>query len=64
MILNLLTQLLLDQVVLTRQLNAVSSYNVLPSEFSTRASEQNAREAILNDLARQIEQHVTLYLNR
>ena len=49
--------------VLKRKLYAVSSYNVLTSEFTTRVSEQNAREAILNDLARQIEQQITLYLN-
>lgn len=52
------------QNVLQRNIYAVSSYNVLESEFSTRVSEQNAREAILNDLARQIEQQITLYLNR
>ena len=53
-----------SQNVLQRNIYAVSSYNVLESEFSTRVSEQNAREAILNDLARQIEQQITLYLNR
>ena len=50
--------------VLKRSLNAVSSYNVLESEFATRVSEQNAREAILNDIARQVEQQIALYLNR
>lgn len=53
-----------EQNLLQRNLYATSSYNVLESEFSTRVSEQNAREAILNDLARQIEQQITLYLNR
>lgn len=50
--------------VLKRSIYAVSSYNVLTSEFTTRVSEQNAREAILNDLARQIERQITLYLNQ
>jgi LPS-assembly lipoprotein len=53
-----------SKAVLGRNLYAVSSYNVLESEFSTRVSEQSAREAILNDLARQIEQQITLYLNQ
>ncbi|NQZ14127.1 MAG: hypothetical protein HRT94_04785 [Alphaproteobacteria bacterium] len=59
-----LVDLKTGESVLKRSLNAVSSYNVLESEFATRVSEQNAREAILNDLARQIEQHIALYLNR
>lgn len=49
---------------LKRNLYAVSSYNVLESEFATRVSEQNAREAILNDLSRQIEQQIALHLSR
>ena len=59
-----LVDLKTGESVLKRSLNAVSSYNVLESEFATRVSEQNAREAILNDLARQIEQHIALYLNQ
>lgn len=53
-----------NEVILSRSLNAVTSYNVLESEFSTVVTEQSAREAALNDLARQIEQQVVLYLNR
>ncbi|MEM9469612.1 MAG: LPS assembly lipoprotein LptE [Pseudomonadota bacterium] len=52
------------ELILTRSLNGISSYNVLESEFATRVSEQNAREAVLNDLARQIEQHIALTLNK
>jgi len=62
------TMNLLDQKtgakLLTRNLSAVTSYNVLESEYSTIVTEQSAREAALNDLARQIEQQIVLYLNR
>lgn len=51
------------EVLLTRNLHAVSSYNVLGSEFATRVSEKNTRENALQDLARQIELHIGLYLN-
>ncbi len=51
-------------VLLTRTLNAVTSYNVLESEYSTIVTEQSARESALNDLARQIEQQISLYLKR
>ncbi len=52
------------EVVLTRKLHAVSSYNVLTSEFATRVSEQNTRENALNELARQIELQIGLHLRR
>lgn len=48
--------------VLQRSLQSITSHNVLESEFSTLVTEQSAREAALNDLARQIERHVSLYL--
>lgn len=50
--------------LLSQTLYSLSSYNVLASEFATRTSEQNARDAILNDLARKIEQRITLQLNK
>lgn len=50
--------------VLKRSLTAITSHNVLDSEFSTLVTEQSAREAALNDLARQIEQQIALFLNR
>ncbi len=53
-----------NDILLTRTLNAVTSYNVLESEYSTVVTEQSAREAALNDLARQIEQQLSLYLSR
>ena len=51
-------------VVLTRSLSAITSYNVLDSQFTTRISEQDVREAALADLARQIETQTILFLNR
>lgn len=51
-------------IVLKRSLTAITSHNVLDSEFSTLVTEQSAREAALNDMARQIEQQIALFLNR
>ena len=50
--------------VLTRTLSSINSYNVLESEFATRVTEDGARVSGLNDLARQIELNIVLYLNR
>lgn len=50
--------------VLEQSLSTTSSYNVLESEFATRVSADNARMSGLNDLARQIELALTLYLSR
>lgn len=50
--------------VLERNLIAITSHNVLESEFSTIVTEQSAREAALNDLARQTERHLALYFAR
>ncbi len=52
------------EIVLSRPLKAISSYNVLTSEFSTRVSAKNTRENALNDIARQIELQIALYLKR
>jgi len=53
-----------DQTVLSRSLKAITSYNVLGTQFATRISEADAREAALTDLARQVETQIALYLNR
>lgn len=50
-----------NQKILNRSITATTSNNVLESEFSTIVTEQAAREAALNDLARQIERHITLH---
>lgn len=59
-----LTDLNTNKVVLTRGVLAIGSHNVLESEFSTIVTEQSARESALNDLARQIERQISLYLTR
>lgn len=61
------TMILLDkngQELLRRELQTITSYNILGSEFATRVTEDNARKNALNDLARQIKLQVTLYLKR
>lgn len=50
--------------LLVRKLRAITSYNVLESEFSTIVTEQSARDAALNDLARQAERHIALYFTK
>ena len=52
------------EVILARNLSSISSYNVLTSEFATRVSAKNMRENTLDDLARQIELQIGLYLKR
>ena len=49
------------KTVLSKNLVAISSHNILESEFSTMVTEQSAREDALNDLARQIERQLALY---
>ena len=51
-------------IVLAREMSAITSYNVLGSQFTTRVSERDAREAALGDLARQIETQIALYFKR
>lgn len=51
------------KTVLTQNLTAITSNNILESEFSTLITEQSARDAALNDLARQIERHLALYFS-
>ena len=62
------TMILMDQAtketLLTRNLSAISSYNVLTSEFATSVSAQKTRENALDDLARQIELQIGLYFRR
>ncbi len=50
--------------LLTRSLTAVTSYNILDSQFTTRVAEDAARRQALDELARQIETHLLLYFNR
>lgn len=50
--------------LLRRNVKAISSYDVIGSQFTTRVARQDAREAALNDIARQIELQLTLFFNR
>ena len=52
------------KAVLKRNLHAITSYNILQSQFTTRISEQSARENALQDLARQVEMQLGLYFKR
>lgn len=52
------------ETVLKRNLVSIGSYNILGSEFANRVTEQNTKDNALNDLARQIELQVGLYLKR
>lgn len=47
--------------LMERKVLAISSYNILGSEYATRVSERNNRENALKNLARQIENHIALY---
>lgn len=49
------------KVILRRNITAITSNNILESEFSTLITEQSAREAALNDIARQIERQLALH---
>lgn len=50
--------------LLSRDLTAITSYNILNSRFTTRVAEDNARLNALDDLARQIEAQLALYFQR
>ena len=51
-------------ILLKRDLRALTSYNILQSQFTTRVSEDDAQRSALDDLARQIEQQLALHFNR
>ncbi len=52
------------KILLERPIKSSASYNVLISEFATRVSKNNTRENVLDDLARQAELQISLYLKR
>lgn len=52
------------KVLLQRGLHSTASFNILPSQFTTRVSAENARLNVLDDLARQAEQQIVLYFKR
>ena len=47
--------------VMHRNVTAVSSYNILESQFTTRVSERDAHDNAVQDLAEQIERHLALH---
>lgn len=53
-----------NAILFQRSLRAITSYNILSSEFSTRVSENTARQNALTDLAGQIETQLVLYFKR
>ncbi len=52
------------ETLVSRGISSISSYNILPSKFATRVTEQNARDNTIIDLARQAELQLNLYFNR
>ena len=56
-----LVDLSTNQSVLERSVRSVASFNVLGDEYATRVSERNTRDNGLRELARQIEQQISLY---
>lgn len=52
------------ETLLSRSLYAANSYNVLGSQFTTIVSRDDARTAILDDLARQAQTQLSLYFQR
>lgn len=50
-------------VLLQRDVQSVTSFNILGSEFATRVTENAARENAINELARQIELNLSIYYN-
>ena len=52
------------EVLLARELQSITSYNILQSQFTTWVSQDDAERSALDDIARQIEQQLALYFNR
>ncbi|MBU0800543.1 MAG: hypothetical protein KKA05_06005 [Alphaproteobacteria bacterium] len=49
--------------VMQRKLVAITSYNILQSQFTTRVSEEAARQTALDDIAGQIERYLALHFS-
>ncbi|MES2728935.1 MAG: LPS assembly lipoprotein LptE [Pseudomonadota bacterium] len=52
------------QVLLQRPLLAITSYNILGSEFTNRVAEESARKNAVTELTRQIELQLSLYFQQ
>ena len=53
---------LTGEIIFSRKLHSITSYNILSSQFTTKASEEYARNNALKDIARQIETQIALFL--
>ncbi len=58
-----LTNMQTGKTILRDRAESIASFNIIADEYATRVSESNTRENALRDIARQIEQKVTLKLN-
>jgi LPS-assembly lipoprotein len=54
----------LGQTVLNRSFRTTNSFNILDSQYSTRVSEQYARDRALEDIAKQITTEMALFSHR
>lgn len=52
------------EILLTRNIRAITSYNILGSEFATRVTQNDARENAIASFAEQIEIQLGLYFKR
>ena len=64
--LRLLTSLKLKEIstgkiLMSRELIAVASYDVLGNEYTTLVTQESVRDNAINDLAQQIETQLALY---
>ncbi len=59
-----LTSNITGETLLSNKIRATTSYNILSSQFTTKISEENARNNALNDLARQIKTRISLFLRK
>jgi LPS-assembly lipoprotein len=53
-----------QETLLEHDIRSIASYNILDSEFTNRVSEENTRQNVLNDLARQVELQLSLYFKQ
>lgn len=58
-----LTDVQSGKILLSDRVESIASFNIVANEYATRVSESATRENALRDIARQIEQKITLKLN-
>ncbi len=67
--LRLLTEMRLKEIstgkiLMSRNLIAIASYDVLGNEYTTLTTQESVRDNAINDLAQQIETQLALYFKR